>query len=203
MDWLRKWLRVGGHIVDSGANIGQMTLYIAPMPGVCLHAFEPTSVAGNWLADCVNANGFQNVRVVHSGLSCTTEHLPIQLDEARSTLRLDWYRDAHPKREVIGLILLDDYLVEQQVSRVRLWKLDVEGHELRALQGAKHSLLSGIIDAVLLEISEETFEDVKRFLTSVQYGLNSICPAGGLKPFDSPVRHNMNLVAIPLRGKGA
>ena len=42
--------RLYGH---SGANIGQMALYLAPLPGVELFAIEPLPSAADWLEECL------------------------------------------------------------------------------------------------------------------------------------------------------
>jgi len=133
--------------------------------------------------------------VLRCGLSSTACRLPIQLDEARSTLRMDWYQSAHLKQEIIDLIRLDDYLAQQEIGRVRLWKLDVEGHELLALQGAQAALTNGVIEAILIEVSESTFDVVKTFLESVGYGLYAISGETALTPFGGCPKHNMNLIA--------
>lgn len=200
MDWLRSWLRNGGHVVDSGANIGQMTLSLAPLSSVTVHAFEPTNAAGDWLAECIEVNSFQNIRLIRNGLSSETCKMPIQLDDARSTLRMDWYQDKNLEVEEISLIALDDYLSDQNIDHVRLWKLDVEGHELQALKGAENSLAKGKIDAILIEVSQSTFEDVRQFLGQLKYRLHAITEGGNLKPFQGDITHNFNLVALPELG---
>lgn len=199
MRWIRQWAKVGGHVVDSGANIGQMTLSLLPLKDLTIHAFEPTKSAGDWLESCVQANAVKNIRLIRSGLSSKRGRTAIQLDGARSTLRMDWYRSADLQTETVELIRLDDYLEEACVSSVRLWKLDVEGHELEALEGAAHALDRSAIDAILIEVSESTFDDVKAFLGQKGYDLFAISGGGSLGPFVGTVKHNLNLVAIPSR----
>jgi FkbM family methyltransferase len=199
MRWVRQWLKDGGHAVDSGANIGQMTLSMLPLEGVTIHAFEPTKSAGDWLEYCVHASALSKVRLIRSGLSSQPGRMAIQLDGARSTLRMDWYRNAGLETETVELIRLDDYLKKVGVSSVRLWKLDVEGHELEALAGASLSLDRKAIDAILIEVSESTFDDVKSFLAQKRYELFEISGTGSLGKFVGAVKHNFNLVAIPRR----
>ena len=41
MNWIRSWLARGGVFVDSGANIGQMLLNVAPLHSVRVLAVQP------------------------------------------------------------------------------------------------------------------------------------------------------------------
>lgn len=198
MRWIRHWLKDGGHVVDSGANIGQMTLSFLPLGDFTIHAFEPTRLAGDWLESCIRANALKNVRLVRSGLSSHSAKLPIQLNGPRSTLHLDWYRDHGLQTETVDLIPLDDYLKQLGISHVRLWKLDVEGHELEALSGASQALARRVIDAILIEVSRSTFEPVKALLRGTGNGLHSILRDGSTRPFDGTLSHTSNLVAMPV-----
>lgn len=197
MRWLKRWLESGGHVVDSGANIGQMTLSLLTLDGVTIHAFEPTRSAADWLESCLSANGLTNVRLVRSGLSSRRAKLPIQLNGSRSTLHLDWYLDKGLETETVDLVRLDDYLGEAGVSRVRLWKLDVEGHEADALAGALLALERKAIDAILIEVSESTMDSVKALLQGSDYALFSISRNGSALPFVGRVQGTCNLLAMP------
>lgn len=197
MRWLKRWLKHGGHVVDSGANIGQMTLSFLPFGGLTIHAFEPTRSAGDWLESCIRANALSNVRLVRSGLSSRPVKLPIQLNGPRSTLHMDWYSGHGLQTETVDLIRLDDYLDEAGINRVRLWKLDVEGHEVDALAGASHALERKIIDAILIEVSESTLDSVKALLRRSNYELLSILPNGSALPFVGAVKGTCNLLAVP------
>jgi hypothetical protein len=46
---------------------------------------------------------------------------------------------------------LDEYCREKNISRIDFLKLDVEGHELKALAGAKEMLSAGKIDRIQFE----------------------------------------------------
>jgi len=197
MRWMNRWLAQGGHVIDSGANIGQMTLFLHKLVGVTIHAFEPTESAANWLEASVSENAASNIQIIRRGLSSSQRAMAIQLDGARSTLRMDWYAGAGLETELVELIRLDDYLEKKSLEKVRLWKLDVEGHELEALQGAARALKTGAIEAILIEISESTAETVSGYLASVGYGLFRISEKSTLEPFSGPVTHNSNFVAIP------
>lgn len=69
MAWLKGWLSKGGNVVDSGANIGQMLLNLAPLRNVSIFAFEPLPFAADWLDRCLVNYPEWGVEVVRLGLS--------------------------------------------------------------------------------------------------------------------------------------
>ena len=157
--------------MDSGANIGQFILYLGQITGVNIIAFEPLSEAADRLEECLYYYPSWNVRVMRLGLSDSNRTLPLQVDGARSTARLDWYKKRDLKLIDIPVEKLDDALFKLGIQRVRLWKLDVEGHELNALKGAQGLLCEKGIDAILIETSDKKVEG---FLKEVGYGLHKI-----------------------------
>jgi FkbM family methyltransferase len=68
-------------------------------------------------------------------------------------LALDWYRERENPRLDVRVQRLDTLLREHGISRVRLWKLDVEGSEAVVLHGAAGYLANRAIDAILVEVA--------------------------------------------------
>ena len=54
----------------------------------------------------------------------------------------------------VHTITLDGYLQRERIPPVRLMKLDLEGHEYQALEGAKQSIASGAIESLLVEVND-------------------------------------------------
>lgn len=197
MNWLRSWLANGGAVVDSGASIGQMIIYLAPIRGVSIHAFEPTRASREWLSECVQRNNFENVQVLPWGLSDDMSRRMILSLGSRSTLRMEGNSRLCTSKEEIDLVRLDDYAANRSIERLRLWKLDVEYHECEALTGAQRMLETRAIDAILIEVSHVTFEMVKERLARARYSLWRLC-RGGREPVDSlPALGTYNLLALP------
>ena len=193
MNWIRRWLRNGGMVIDSGANIGQMSLYLGPMPLVKIAAFEPLPEAVDWLEECLAKYPKWNISVYRCGLSDCKGKIPIQIDGARSTARLDWYKGKNFPILDIDVITLDEFTVENGIDIIRLWILDVEGHEFFALKGAKKLLEKKKIDAILVEISST---DTMRFLHKTGYSVNKIDKKDMLRHV-STTEVKGNCIAIP------
>jgi hypothetical protein len=100
---------------------------------------------------------------------------------------------------------VDAIVSAQQLERVDLIKIDVEGHELQALAGAVETLRR-FRPRILIEVFEETLrrqgasvEDVLGFLTGQDYILYEFSDInGGLVPLSSSLGdESRNLVALP------
>lgn len=195
MQWLRNWLNLGGVVIDSGANIGQLLLYLASLPDVRIYAFEPLPDAADWLEECLVNYPNWKVTLTRQGLSCRKGDIPIQIDGSRSTTRMDWYVESEFPKSTITVISLDEFLAENRVEKIRLWKLDVEGHELHALRGAERYLKSQRIEALLVEDSGSG--DVIDYLVDCGYSLHHIGGGGCLAPISKISRSYGNILALP------
>jgi FkbM family methyltransferase len=158
--WLRTRAGTVNTLVDSGANIGQTLLYFATyMPRSRIFAYEPGGSAREWLAEGVAANGFGCVTIVPAGLSCKPGSA--HLGGVGGTELHGAWNTVHPTEgESISLVTLDEELDRVGVVQLDFWKLDVEGHELAALQGAEMALASGRIRAIYMEMGDAKSESV-------------------------------------------
>ena len=196
MGWLRRWLNRGGVVIDSGANIGQMALYLAPLPEVELFAFEPLPSAADWLEECLARHPEWSVKVIRKGLSSADDAVVMQVDGARSTARTDWYERKHFPTLSLPMTTLDSFLEENRIPVVKLWKLDVEGHELQALEGAHRYLERQGVAAILVELSGGA--EPRRLLADCGYALYRFGRRGGLVPVRGADTALGNLLALPV-----
>lgn len=169
LSWCRDMLPSDAVIVDSGANIGQVTLYLAPrLREGKLLAVEPGAHARAWLEECLRRHPEWPVEV-----------LPCGLGRERSTLYLadagpehtvgSWSKISESEGQPTPVIPLDDVLEERGLRRVHLWKLDMEGWEPEALAGAQRALSEGRIDSLYVELSPQTRSGIHQFLRGFGY----------------------------------
>ena len=133
-----------GTAVDVGANIGNHSIWFSRRFARVL-AFEPNPVCVKLLEANVLFNGLSNIRLFPIGLSDESAQLEFHMDKGGNLGRsgvahsLRDQTDAHfPVRVEAGdSVLTDEVLGEHPL---RLLKLDIEGHEFRAIKG-----LAGII----------------------------------------------------------
>lgn len=132
---IRSLLGPGDVFVDCGANIGIWTITAAIAVGDdgCVHAFEPHPEVFRKLQRNVSLSGVeQRVRLYRSAVGSRRGRLWLQIEDLHDMSRIV---DAPTESSIeVDVITLDSVLQEEDVRGV---KLDVEGFELQALQGAK------------------------------------------------------------------
>jgi len=200
MGWIKGWLSAGGVFIDSGANIGQMVVSLSHLPGVQTWAFEPVASERAWLQSCLERYSEWRVHVIPCGLSDLKQERMIRLAGGRSTLRTDWYLSRELAEESVELITLDSFAESQNLNRIRLWKLDMEGHEVEALAGARKLLSAQRIDALLIEVQTSTIPEIVEQLSYSGYCLYRLEALGKLQSIveaESVNGFNGNFIALP------
>jgi FkbM family methyltransferase len=128
-------------VIDGGANIGLLTLsaarHLEPLGGQVI-AFEPNPVNCEALRNHIELNHLSNVTVERLGLSSRNERIFARGGKLPGNWSI--LRSQGPLAFEIDLVRLDDYLTTHSCERVDLIKLDVEGCELAALEGACETL---------------------------------------------------------------
>lgn len=193
MQWIMNWLSGGGLVVDSGANIGQMLLYLAPLSGVHVLAFEPVQKNRQWLQQCLSLYPSWSVQLIEKGLSDAEDVKIFQLDGGRSTTRLDWYQGKDLETMQLAVVRLDQVVSGETI---RLWKLDVEGGELEALAGATRLFEEKKIDAVLVEVCKDHLTAMTDFLKPFGYVLYTFGHGGQLAPAPEALTETTNLIVL-------
>jgi FkbM family methyltransferase len=169
LDWVEKFLPSNGIVVDSGANIGQMTLYLAQrVPQGKVLAFEPGQAAASWLEECLRANPSLPVELIRCGLGNATTQLHFHNPEA-SGAHGEWGYISETEGEPVQIVQLMSELAMRSIETVDLWKLDVEGYEIPALQGAEALLKEQRIKALYVELFDENGRRIRDYLQQFNY----------------------------------
>lgn len=138
-----------GVVLDVGGNVGLITFpLLARRPDLNVHAFEPNpSNIAAWL---------QNRRLNPSG-SATLAEVAVGAEPGRANLVVPSDSGSgyiEPGEGDLPIVTLDAYTREHGIDRVDLLKLDIEGHEFEALQGAKRLLDERRIDRIVCEFND-------------------------------------------------
>jgi FkbM family methyltransferase len=169
---------------DVGANRGEWSAAILEInPSIQVHCFEPCGSAFRKLmardlpGKVVRNNfGLSSRPGVQKMFIFGNAHTKNSLHP-----RLDRESKAH---EEVRLETLVDYCVQHDISAVHYLKVDVEGHELDVLLGAKEMLAEQRIHIVQFEYGEAyvaagvLLKDVVEFMADFDYDLYKLMPRG-------------------------
>jgi len=143
-------IRAGELFVDVGANIGAYTVLAASIPGVRCVAFEPAPDTFERLTENIRLNDFGS-RVKANQLAAGSEDGEIVFTKGLDSV--NHVVSAHensadgisvPARRVDTVLRGENPVI---------MKIDVEGYEMRVLQGAEGILKSDMLLAVVLEMN--------------------------------------------------
>jgi len=145
------FLKKGMVAVDVGANIGLHTLFMAKRvaPGGRVLAFEPSPQNFSRLKEHVENNCSDNVRI-----------FPLAVGDRRETgffhENFDDSSRSHFSNKggglAIEIVRLDDICRSEGVRQIDFLKLDVEGFEMRALEGAEALFSTGSCSVLQIEL---------------------------------------------------
>jgi FkbM family methyltransferase len=157
---LQRLVRPGAVVVDAGANVGYVTALLARWVGPegRVHSFEPVPETFDLLARAVRRLKLKQVRLHPQALSdaagAADMRIPRYADGREnlyeSTIEPRSGADGDARVVRIETVRLDDILGED-AGRVTFIKMDVEGHEERALAGAQ-AVLERARPALFVEI---------------------------------------------------
>jgi len=138
---IKRYVKPEMTVVDIGANMGCHTLRMAKLVGEKgrVIAFEPMSWPAAKLRRNIELNSFNNISVERIGLSNARRR------EENIYFRTSWTLDGGSapdsmKKESIDLMTLDEYVKEHNIQRIDFIKIDVDGYEYKAIQGARETL---------------------------------------------------------------
>jgi len=168
--WAKKWVKEDSVVVDSGANIGQVLLYLAPKIRTGKYiAVEPNPVARKWLKECLERYPNWPVWVESFGLGAAAGKASLFGHEGVSAV------GSHGSLKTGGGEIevknLDTYCAEKKIEEIDLWKLDMEGGEEAAIQGASGLLKKKAIRALVMETDEKRFERDCESMKDYGYGV--------------------------------
>jgi FkbM family methyltransferase len=161
-------IREGDTVLDIGANIGMFSLVASRVlknKGV-IHAFEPSQSTYNILNQNITNNNCNNVKLHRLALSdangiltLSTPNIKYGTDAfAYLSNSQDTTGNKDDQTESVEVKTLDHFLSENNIEKVDLIKIDVEGAELLCFKGAE-KLLSGKHKPIILF---ECFEDLSK-----------------------------------------
>lgn len=130
-------------IFDIGANIGWYSNHMAAMQTTGkVYGFEPIPETFKKLVDNTNLNGFKNISLNNLAFSEKKQRLTFYYSPAQTGASSS--RNITEREDIVKLecnsVSVDDFVHENNISKVDFIKCDVEGAELFVYQGATETL---------------------------------------------------------------
>ena len=136
--------------VDVGANVGSFTILAGVAVGACVIAFEPVPASFSRLDQNIRLNRMENrVTALNLAVGAAEGDIPFTSDEGA----MNHVAPPEERRSgniVVPISTLDSTLGEQSPA---LMKIDVEGYETPALEGAAQTLQRESLHSVIIELA--------------------------------------------------
>ncbi len=173
-------------LFDIGANIGNYSLKLTEIlhnqPNE-IYAFEPSEITFHQLHN--NVKNHTNIICKNFGFNDTESVSTLYTNQSGSGIASIYQRNLEHfglslnKSESIVLKTIDNFCDEEKIEKIDLLKLDIEGHELKALHGASNMIAKGKINIIQFEfggcnIDSRTFFQDFYYLLQPQYNIYRI-----------------------------
>jgi FkbM family methyltransferase len=203
-----------GVIIDAGANQGSYSLMcFKACTDTQIYSFEPHPKT--FISLMKNLSGQNSVCVNKAlGASCGVLELFDYADRDGSSHAslysgvIEEIHHANVTSHRVEVTTVDNFIKENKINKVKLLKIDTEGHELEVLKGASIAINSRMIIVIHFEfnemnvISRSFFKDFVELLP--EYDFYRLLPSGMISLKYSPLKSEIfayqNIVAI-LRGQ--
>jgi FkbM family methyltransferase len=206
------------NVIIAGAYFGDQAIPVAnniKTTGIC-HTFEPNKDNSNLIIENANINGLTNILINNLALwNKSNEKLIFEGEDAlASTIEAK-----STEANVLNTITIDDYVTNNKIGKVDLLMIDVEGSEIKVLQGAiemikqnkpvvvfeTHSLyddwsngLENSPSAIIMKDLGYSVFAVREFHQNIDTGNMPIELLPLNKTFcETPPHHGFNMLAIP------
>jgi FkbM family methyltransferase len=150
---LRELLAPGDVAFDVGANLGYFSAVMAQAVGAggAVYAFEPTPPAFERLLLCRELNGFAQLHPLPLAVGREDATAELRYDP-RLTAMASLHTDVGVSATVT-VRTIDGMVAAGELPLPRLLKLDVEGHELAVLEGARETIAAAR-PAIVFEVND-------------------------------------------------
>jgi FkbM family methyltransferase len=195
MRFLLRYLRPEDEFVDVGANAGIYTLLALSIEGTRALMLEPSGEAHRRAAENIGLNGLEarvTLLKIAAGKKAEQAQLTVGLDAMNA---LTGGEAGTEETETVEVDTLDNLVREHGYGSVALMKLDVEGWEMEALDGAA-GLFGTQRPALIVEVNDA--EGLERFASRFGYTRVTYDPATrAVSPATSPPANGYNAILVP------
>lgn len=185
-EYIRSILKPDWIVIEAGANLGYYA-FIEAQVVKKVYAIEPIKKNINSLNKAIEINGFTNIKTYQLAVGDENKKAYINkstLSNINTLSNIDnmkdeyktfwekWHGDGVQETEVITI---DDFIVRENIDKVDLIRMDVEGYETEVIMGMQKTLHNMKIGSYLfIEFHPVFFKDTSKMV----YAVDSIIQAG-------------------------
>jgi FkbM family methyltransferase len=180
------------YVIDVGANKGSYLWSLSrAVPQGRVFAFEPQPILAKYLTHVCQEAGLDNVQIENKGISDVFGILKLAIPGRGTSSPGASFEQIVASREVcrtidVNVSTLDDYF-QIASKRIGAIKIDVEGHELKVLNGAieiiKKFRPTVVCESEQRHISQGSVNDIFEFFNRLNYE-GYFCAKGSLLSVD-------------------
>lgn len=176
-----------GIVLDIGANMGSYTIPLAAEhPHLQIYSFEPQRVVFYQLCTNILLNRLDNIFAYNQGISDSIWTKFLEVPDYNNESNIGAFSVEDDVRAKDYLVVTKGGLEQinavpldtMQLKNIRLIKIDVEGHELAVLHGAKETLKFSNYPPILFEAWNNKLsykkEAVFKYLNDIGYAITKI-----------------------------
>lgn len=155
------FLRDGGTCFDVGANAGLCSFGLVPScPRVEYHLFEANPSLWTLLRRSIGIHPATSFHLVKAAVGEREGIVYLDAENADRDIGQAFISD---RGVSTPMVMIDRYIRDAKIDRVDFMKMDIEGYEPLAMQGARESVAAGKLPVVYFEIKAPL---LTRFLTT-------------------------------------
>jgi FkbM family methyltransferase len=192
----KRFLPVGGVVLDVGANIGQYSLIASKRVGPTGHvyAFEPGESILSRLRRNIELNPSNNIEIlpvaVGNDHGFYSYYPAAKLgNQGVGSLIPDDKGDIRTLEPVqVKMVRLNDFCEERGIKKVDFIKIDVEGFEFEVLKGSGNILSNNPNVLLMVELANENLKamgtetnDIKQFMLDMKFRMYTATGRGRLR----------------------
>ncbi|MCI4669185.1 MAG: FkbM family methyltransferase [Bacteroidia bacterium] len=200
--FISKNIKEGDVVFDPGTNLGYITANCLKSIGDDGHiySFEPSKTCYEILTEHNELDQIANLTLLNAAISNETKETffydtPRVIARGYACLE-DINTPSDGIRYKLPAYSIDDFCSTRGIEQIKFLKLDIEGAELSALQGAQNLLSKQAIDLILVET---TIDESKNSLTKMNNEIQDILEYNGYKSYS--LSKNGHLIPIDLRNE--
>jgi FkbM family methyltransferase len=149
------------YVFDIGANIGYYTLQALARVGSegRVFSFEPVAATFKKLRDNINLNNFSNAIIEKLALLDKRDKIELYIADETSigSSSISMHVNFSGEKEFADAISLDEYVIEKNINKIDIIKIDVEGCESRVIEGMKN-VMNSFKPLILIEVNQERLQ---------------------------------------------